>query len=220
MTLPTRAAAGAMVAEALSRMFPRHFPAAARTGLPASLEAKLPAIQALLEGDAKAALEGDPAATGLDEVLLCYPGFLAVAHYRLAHEVLRGGDPLTARLIASLGQSATGIDIHPAADIGEQFFIDHGTGVVIGETTVVGRRVRLYQGVTLGANRFQRGLARHPILEDDVVVYANATILGRITIGRGSVIGGNVWVTKSVPPHSRLTQARAVEDRYDEGGGI
>lgn len=216
MKLPTRGEAMQFVGEALAEMFPQHFPSVGRhrPDLP------LDAIRALLEGDARAALAGDPAANDLDEILLCYPGFLAVAHYRIAHELLKRGDRLKARLVSSVGHAQTGIDIHPGATIAEQFFIDHGTGVVIGETAVVGKRVRLYQGVTLGANRFERGVARHPVLEDDVVVYANATILGRVTVGAGSIIGGNVWITKSVPPHSRITQARAQEERYEEGAGI
>ena len=215
--LPTRAAVSARMGATLHALFPRHHPRVEGELLAAE---HLPRIRGLLEGDARAAVDGDPAATGIDEVLLCYPGFLAVAHYRVAREVLGAGDHLVARIVASLAHSATGIDIHPGAGIGPRFFIDHGTGVVIGETAVVGANVRLYQGVTLGANRFERGVARHPIIEDDVVVYANASILGRITVGRGSVIGGNVWLTKSVPPHSHITQARAVEQRFEEGAGI
>lgn len=175
----------------------------------------LPALRALLDEDVQAAYDGDPAARSVDEVLLCYPGVLAIIHHRLAHALYRLGVPLIARIIAEISHSRTGIDIHPGADIGPGFFIDHGTGVVIGETTVIGRRVRLYQAVTLGARRFDsdaeghlaRGGARHPIVEDDVVIYAGATVLGRITIGRGSSIGGNVWLTRSVPPHSQVTQA-------------
>ena len=177
--------------------------------------AALPRIRELLDSDVEAAYHGDPAAGSVDEVVLCYPGILAVIHHRLAHQLYRLGVPLIARIVSELAHSATGIDIHPGADIGESFFIDHGTGVVIGETAVIGRRVRLYQAVTLGAKRFpvgadgslEKGLARHPIVEDDVVVYAGATLLGRITIGRGSSIGGNVWLTHSVPPGSQVTQA-------------
>jgi len=177
--------------------------------------AQLPAVRLLLDTDILAAFEGDPAAKSPDEVLVCYPGITAIIHHRLAHILYQQGALLVARMIAEIAHSATGIDIHPGAQIGESFFIDHGTGVVIGETTVIGRHVRLYQAVTLGAKRFQKdengilvkGNARHPIVEDDVVIYAGATILGRITIGRGSTIGGNVWLTHSVPPDSNVTQA-------------
>jgi serine O-acetyltransferase len=148
-------------------------------------------------------------------VLLCYPGVLAMIHHRLAHELYGLGLPLLARIVAELAHAQTGIDIHPGAKIGAGFFIDHGTGVVIGETAVIGERVRLYQAVTLGAKRFPRdaqghlekGHARHPIVEVDVVIYAGATILGRVTLGRGSVIGGNVWLTQDVAPGSHVTQA-------------
>lgn len=174
----------------------------------------LPNIRALLDSDIRAAFEGDPAARSADEVLVCYPGITAITHQRIAHELHQLGVPLIARMITELAHSATGIDIHPGASIGDSFFIDHGTGVVIGETAVIGRHVRLYQAVTLGAKRFDveedgslvKGHARHPIVEDDVVIYAGATILGRITIGKGSTIGGNVWLTKSVPPGSTITQ--------------
>lgn len=179
----------------------------------------LPQIRQLLDTDLDAAFEGDPAARSLDEVLVCYPGISAIINYRLAHELHKLGLPLIARIISELAHSATGIDIHPGATIGKGFFIDHGTGVVIGETAVIGQHVRLYQAVTLGAKRFPtdehghliKGSARHPILEDDVVIYAGATILGRITIGAGSVIGGNVWLTRSVPPNSQITQAKTQE---------
>jgi serine O-acetyltransferase len=176
---------------------------------------RLPSIRVLLDSDVLAAFEGDPAAGSVDEVLLCYPGVLAMIHHRFAHELYRLGLPLLARIISELAHAATGIDIHPGAQIGSTFFIDHGTGVVIGETAVIGERVRVYQAVTLGAKRFPRdaagklekGLARHPIVEDDVVIYAGATILGRVTLGRGAVIGGNVWLTESVPPGAHITQA-------------
>jgi serine O-acetyltransferase len=175
----------------------------------------LPGLRSLLDTDVLAAYHGDPAARSVDEVLLCYPGILAVIHHRLAHHLYRAGLPLLARISAEIAHSATGIDIHPGAQIGRSFFIDHGTGVVIGETAIIGERVRIYQAVTLGAKRFpadedgqlQKGQARHPIVEDDVVIYAGATILGRITIGQGSTIGGNVWLTRSVPAGSNLTQA-------------
>ena len=177
--------------------------------------ATLADTRVLLDSDVEAAYRGDPAARSVDEVVLCYPGILAVIHHRLAHTLYRLGLPLLARIVAELAHSATGIDIHPGARIGQSFFIDHGTGVVIGETAVIGDRVRLYQAVTLGAKGFpvdsrgelRKGLPRHPVLEDDVVVYAGATILGRVTIGRGSVIGGNVWLTHSVPAGSQVTQA-------------
>jgi serine O-acetyltransferase len=191
--------------------------------------ARLPHVRAMLEKDIHAAYQGDPAAKSIEEVRFCYPGITAVTHHRLAHELYRLDTPLLARIVAELAHSATGIDIHPGAQIGESFFIDHGTGVVIGETAVIGKRVRLYQAVTLGAKRFPanedngalvKGIARHPIVEDDVVIYAGATILGRITIGRGSTIGGNVWITRDVPPDSRVTQALSRSDAFDDGGGI
>lgn len=177
---------------------------------------ELPAIRASLVSDVQAALRGDPAAQSIAEVLLCYPGILAITHHRLAHALHRLGARFVARLIAEIAHGATGIDIHPAASIGDSFFIDHGTGVVIGETAIIGRNVRIYQAVTLGAARFPvsadgaliKGKPRHPIIEDDVVIYAGATVLGRITVGKGSVIGGNVWLTHSVPPGSTLTQAQ------------
>ena len=185
----------------------------------AAFAAQLPAIRVLLDSDVEAAYQGDPAARNVDEVLLCYPGILALIHHRLAHALYRLHLPLMARIVSEIAHSATGIDIHPGATIGEHFFIDHGTGVVIGETAIIGQRVRLYQAVTLGAKRFEvgedgqltKGIARHPIVEDDVVIYAGATILGRITIGKGSSIGGNVWLTHSVPPGSQISQARMEE---------
>jgi serine O-acetyltransferase len=175
----------------------------------------LPSLRRRLDGDVMAAYYGDPAARSVDEVLLCYPGVHAVIYHRIAHYFYQAGAGLVARIIAELAHSDTGIDIHPGAQIGEGFFIDHGTGVVIGETAIIGNRVRLYQAVTLGAKRFpadekghlEKGLPRHPIVEDDVVIYAGATILGRITVGQGSVIGGNVWLTCSVPAQSNITQA-------------
>ncbi|MBY0498626.1 MAG: serine O-acetyltransferase [Nitrosomonas sp.] len=188
----------------------------------------LPEVRSLLETDIKAAYEGDPAARNVDEVLVCYPGIMAITHYRLAH-VLHGlGVPLIARMISEIAHSATGIEIHPGAHIGGSFFIDHGTGVVIGETAIIGQNVRLYQAVTLGAKRFPvdengtlvKGNLRHPIVEDDVVIYAGATILGRITIGRGSTIGGNVWLTRSVPPSSNISQAQMRQEVFEGGAGI
>jgi serine O-acetyltransferase len=181
-----------------------------------------------LGADLRAAFEGDPAAPSVDEALLCYPGITAVVHHRIAHQLHREGVPLLPRMIAALAHATTGVDIHPAARIGSSFFIDHGTGVVIGETCQIGDRVRLYQGVTLGAKSFEvdddgnpkKGVPRHPIVEDDVVIYANATVLGRITVGRGSVIGGNVWLTRSLPPGSRVSQASLQKEAFSDGGGI
>jgi serine O-acetyltransferase len=190
--------------------------------------AKLPQIAARLESDVRAGFQGDPAAKSIDEVRFCYPGVTAITHHRIAHELYSMGLTLLARIIAELAHSTTGIDIHPGATIGASFFIDHGTGVVIGETAVIGQRVRLYQAVTLGAKSFParedgqlvKGIARHPIVEDDVVIYAGATILGRITIGRGSTIGGNVWITRNIPPGSHVAQAQARSETFYEGGGI
>jgi serine O-acetyltransferase len=187
----------------------------------------LPRIRGLLDTDVLAAWRGDPAARSVDEVLLCYPGLHAMIHHRIAHQLHRLGVPLLARIAAELAHGETGIDIHPGAHIGSHFFIDHGTGVVIGETAVIGSNVRIYQAVTLGARRFEtdadgalaKGGARHPIVEDDVVIYAGATVLGRITIGRGATIGGNVWLTRSVPPGSRIAQAIARDDHVDAGVG-
>ncbi len=180
--------------------------------------AALPEIRLLLDEDVDAAFVGDPAARSVDEILISYPGALAILHYRIAHHLHGLGAVIVARILSELANARTGIDIHPAATIGPSFFIDHGTGVVIGETTIIGRNVRLYQHVTLGA-RSPLGLApagprtryaRHPIIEDDVIIYAGATILGRVTIGRGSTIGGNVWLLDDVPPFSVLVQPAAV----------
>ncbi len=182
--------------------------------------ASLPDIRALLVSDVQAAYAGDPAATSVAEIMLCYPGTIAILYHRLAHRLHALGAPFLARLIADIAHTLTGIDIHPGAHIGASFFIDHGTGVVIGETAIIGQRVRLYQAVTLGAKRFPadasgaliKGTPRHPIVEDDVVIYAGATVLGRITIGAGSTIGGNVWLTQSVPPESNVSQAQMRND--------
>ncbi len=179
--------------------------------------AKLAELRVLLDSDVDAAFTGDPAARSVDEVLICYPSILAIIHHRLAHELHLLGAPLVARIISEVAHSKTGIDIHPGAKVGSHFFIDHGTGVVIGETAIIGDRVRLYQGVTLGARSFsvdeqgalEKAQPRHPVVEDDVVIYAGATILGRIIIGQGSVIGGNVWLTHSVPAGSNVRQAKA-----------
>jgi serine O-acetyltransferase len=178
--------------------------------------AQLPALRAAVRLDLRAAYEADPAATGVDEILFCYPGTYAITVYRIAHALLREGAVIVPRMMTELAHRQTGIDIHPGAEIGPAFFIDHGTGVVIGETTRIGARVRIYQGVTLGALTVPQGEARpphgqrrHPTIEDDVVIYANATILGGETvIGAGSVIGGNAFVTSSVPPGSKVLGPR------------
>lgn len=175
----------------------------------------LPAIRSQLDLDILAAFNGDPAAHTVDEVLICYPGIKAILYHRIAHQLFIKNLYLIARMIAELAHSETGIDIHPGAQIDSGFFIDHGTGVVIGETAVIGKNVRLYQAVTLGAKSFpknadgtlQKGLPRHPILEDEVVIYAGATVLGHITVGKGSTIGSNVWLTHSVPPNSYIAQS-------------
>ena len=175
--------------------------------------AALPEVRRLVETDVQAAYDGDPAATSRMEVVMAYPGLYAVTIHRLAHVLYKLKVPIVPRVMSELAHSKTGIDIHPGATIGERFFIDHGTGVVIGETTVIGRNVRLYQGVTLGGLSFDKdstgalvkGLKRHPNIEDNVVIYANATILGgNTTIGHDSEIGGNVWIKESVPPYSRV----------------
>ena len=178
-----------------------------------TLADRLPEIRRLLDTDVEAAFTGDPAARSVDEVLLCYPCVTAMIHHRVAHELYLLGAPLVARIIAEAGHSRTGIDIHPGARIGESFFIDHGTGVVIGQTAIIGDRVRLYQAVTLGARSFRTddegnlvNEPRHPVIEDDVTIYAGATVLGRIIIGKGSVIGGNVWLTRSIPAGSSVRQ--------------
>ena len=166
----------------------------------------------MLATDVQAAFAGDPAAKNPGETIFCYPSIKAVTNYRIAHELYLLGVPLIPRIITEMAHSATGIDIHPGATIGESFFIDHGTGTVIGETCIIGRNVRLYQGVTLGAKSFPKGenghlvkgIARHPIVEDNVTIYSGATILGRITIGEGAVIGGNVWVVDDVPPGTKI----------------
>lgn len=184
---------------------------------------ELPRIRSLLDADVLAAFDGDPAARSVDEVLLCYPGILAMIHHRLAHKLYVLGVPLLARIVAELAHGQTGIDIHPGASIGAGLFIDHGTGVVIGETAILGERVRIYQAVTLGAKSFPvdesghplKGQPRHPILEDDVVIYAGATVLGRVTLGRGATIGGNVWVTHDVAAGAHITQARSQHHAVD-----
>jgi serine O-acetyltransferase len=177
---------------------------------------KIPEIKRMLCTDVQAMLDNDPAAKSAAEVIICYPSIRAMIHYRVAHELLLLGIPILPRIITELAHSATGIDIHPGAQIDEYFSIDHGTGVVIGETTIIGKHVNLYKGVTLGAKNFvldecgnPLNVPRHPIIEDNVVIYSNATVLGRITIGHDSVIGGNVWLTNNVPPFSRVVQLKA-----------
>lgn len=192
-----------------------------------SLIKKIPELKRIVATDIKATFDSDPAAKSYGEVIFSYPTIKAVFNYRLAHEIYKLGVPVIPRVITELAHSETGIDIHPGAKIGEFFSIDHGTGVVIGETSIIGNHVKLYQGVTLGAKSFTydengnpRNLPRHPILEDYVIVYANTSILGRITIGRESVIGGNVWLTNSVPPGSRILQSKATVSSFSDGLGI
>ena len=178
--------------------------------------------------DAQAAYDGDPAAKSVGEAIFCYPSVRALTNHRIAHELYKLEVPLIPRIISESAHSDTGVDIHPGATIGKKFFIDHGTGTVIGETCIIGDNVRIYQGVTLGAKSFPmdedgfpiKGVARHPIVEDDAVIYAGATILGRVTIGRGAEIGGNVWLTRSVSPGSRILQRRAEEKGFYDGAGI
>ena len=184
---------------------------------------RLPEMKRVLYTDVRAIFDNDPAAHTISEVIFCYPVVQAMIHYRMAHELHLMGVPVLPRIITEMAHSATGIDIHPGATIGHHFAIDHGTGVVIGATCIIGNNVKLYQGVTLGAKSFPldkngnpiKGIPRHPILEDDVIVYSNATILGRITIGKGAIVGGNIWVTEDVKPGARITQNRAKEiDNY------
>ena len=188
---------------------------------------KIPEIKRLLSTDVKAIYDNDPAAKNYGEIIFCYPAIKALLNYRIAHELFLMEVPLIPRIITEMAHTETGIDIHPGATIGEYFSIDHGTGVVIGQTAVIGNHVCLYQGVTLGAKNFvldESGnpvdVPRHPILEDNVTVYSNSSILGRITIGKGTVVGGNVWLTHSVPPNSRITQSKAVENIFADGLGI
>jgi serine O-acetyltransferase len=189
---------------------------------------RLPEIKHLLSTDVIAAYNGDPAAKSYGETILCYPSITALIYYRIAHELNKLGLELIPRMITEISHSKTGIDIHSAATIGEQFFIDHGTGVVIGETTIIGKNVRLYQGVTLGAKSFpidnkgnpMKNIPRHPILEDNIIIYSNATVLGRITIGENTIIGGNIWVTENVPPNSKILQNKELVNVFDNGTGI
>ena len=188
---------------------------------------QLPEVKRLLYTDVEAMFLSDPAASNYGEVIYCYPVMNTMTHYRLAHLLHQMQVPVIPRIITEQAHSKTGIDIHPGAQIGEYFAIDHGTGVVIGETTIIGNHVTLYQGVTLGAKSFRYdengnmlNIPRHPIIEDHVTVYSNASILGRITIGHHSVIGGNIWVTNDVPPYSRIQQSKAVDTSFQGGLGI
>lgn len=184
--------------------------------LAAQFISRLPEIRRILATDVEAAYYGDPAATCFGEIICCYPAIRAISNYRIAHELLVLGVPLIPRILTEMAHSETGIDIHPGAQIGHHFTIDHGTGVVIGATCIIGNYVKLYQGVTLGAKSFPldeegnpiKGIPRHPILEDEVIVYSNATILGRITIGKGATIGGNIWVTENVPSGTKIVQQK------------
>lgn len=188
----------------------------------------LPEIRRQLGTDVEATFLNDPAARNLGEVIFSYPGIRAILNYRVAHKLLQLDVPLIPRFISEMAHSETGVDIHPRAQIGERFTIDHGTGVVIGSTAILGNNVIIYQGVTLGAKSFPldddgnpiKGIPRHPIVEDDVVIYAGATILGRVTIGKSSVIGGNVWVTNNLPPNSRVVQNRPRDISFTDGAGI
>lgn len=188
---------------------------------------ELPEIKRLLYTDVQAMFDNDPAAPNYGEVIFCYPSMNTMTHYRMAHKLHEMKVPVIPRIITELAHSKTGIDIHPGAQIGEYFAIDHGTGVVIGETSIIGNHVTLYQGVTLGSKNFKHdeqgnilNVPRHPIIEDYVTVYSNASILGRITIGHHSIIGGNIWVTHNVAPNSRIQQSKAVESHYEGGLGI
>lgn len=189
---------------------------------------QLAEMRRLLITDANAAYLGDPAASSVGEVIFCYPAIRAISSYRIAHSLYQLGVPLIPRIITEMAHSETGIDIHPEAIIGECFTIDHGTGVVIGSTSIIGNNVKLYQGVTLGAKSFPldedgnpvKGIPRHPIVEDNVIVYSNATILGRITIGHDSVIGGNIWVTNDLPPFSKVIQTKSRNAEFINGAGI
>ena len=188
---------------------------------------KVPGIRALLATDVEAIAHNDPAVKSLQEIVYCYPAVTAMLYYRTAHELHLLGVPIIPRMLTEYAHSQTGIDIHPGAVIGDHFAIDHGTGIVIGETTIIGSHVTLYQGVTLGARNFSydeegkpRNLPRHPILEDGVTVFSNASILGRVTIGKDSVIGGNVWLTRSVPEQSRILQGKTQDFAFSDGAGI
>jgi serine O-acetyltransferase len=221
MNIPTIEQLKQLMAHMRAVVFPEFFPAAEAPQsleLPEAFWTHVPEISRLLQTDVDAVLHNDPAVTDRGEVILCYPLTQVMLHFRTAHVLYQMGVPRIPRMLTELAHSRTGIDIHPAATIGEYFCIDHGTGVVIGATTIIGKHVVLYQGVTLGARNFSYDaeghpidLPRHPILEDHVTVYSNTSILGRVTIGHDTIIGGNVWLTHDVPPHSRILQQRAVE---------
>ena len=189
---------------------------------------RIPEIRRMLSLDASAAFTGDPAAKSIGETIFSYPSMIAMTSYRIAHELYKLDIPLIPRIITEMAHSVTGIDIHPGATIGDHFFIDHGTGTVIGETCIIGNNVRIYQGVTLGAKSFPmdekgnpiKGIPRHPVVEDNVIVYSGATILGRVVVGKGAEIGGNVWVTEDVPPGVRILQGQTEEIRFTDGMGI
>lgn len=189
---------------------------------------RIPHIREMTASDAVSAYRGDPAAESVGEAIFCYPSVLALTNHRIAHELYLLKVPIIPRMISEAAHSRTGIDIHPGARIGKHCFIDHGTGTVVGETTIIGEGVRIYQGVTLGAKSFPldeaghpvKGIPRHPIVEDEVIIYAGATLLGRITIGRGTEIGGNVWLTRSVAPGSRILQSAFEDKTFHMGGGI
>ena len=192
---------------------------------------KFPTIRKTLSTDIQAAFDGDPAAVNQGEIISCYPAVKAIINYRLAHELVLENVPLIPRMITEMAHSETGIDIHPAATIGTHFTIDHGTGIVIGATCIIGNHVKLYQGVTLGAKSFPldkdgkpiKGIPRHPILKDNVIVYANATVLGRVTIGKGCVIGANVWVTRDMRPCSKKykqNKTDILDIDFEDGSGI
>lgn len=188
----------------------------------------LPELRRMMVNDVEAIYLGDPAAKSFGEVIFCYPGIKAIVNYRIAHRLLELDVPLIPRYISEMAHSETGIDIHPCARIGEHFAIDHGTGVVIGSTCIIGDHVKIYQGVTLGAKSFEldengnpvKGVPRHPIVEDNVVIYSGATILGRITIGKNSIIGGNVWLTRDLPANSKIVQTKPKENTFSHGAGI
>lgn len=188
----------------------------------------LPEISRLLWTDAKAVMHNDPAVRSMAEIIICYPVISIMLHYRTAHQLYLAGVPVLPRVITEMAHSQTGVDIHPAAQIGEYFAIDHGTGIVIGATSIIGNHVMLYQGVTLGAKNFSYNaegqpldIPRHPILEDNVTVYSNASILGRVRIGHDTIVGGNVWLTHDVAPNSRVLQGRIIEEPYwSDGAGI
>lgn len=199
--------------------------------LSTKLISRLPEIRAVLATDVLAAYNGDPAAENVGEIISCYPVIKALTNYRIAHELVMLGVPLIPRIITEMAHSETGIDIHPGATIGKHFTIDHGTGVVIGATCIIGDNVKLYQGVTLGAKSFPldkdgnpiKGIPRHPIIEDDVVIYANATVLGRVTIGKGCVVGANVWVTKDMKPMTKKFKQEKIsilDFEFNNGTGI